>query len=107
MEEHFNKEAKEEWRFAVDAARITNERASSEDRKHTSGGVFVAVDSNLGAVVGAEDGAIVSIPGNEESPKAWVNEEDCVSSRCTSGTQKVGLRGMKPCYTGSRCMWWP
>ena len=38
--------------FAADAERITGERASSEDRKHTSGGVFVAVDRNLGAVVG-------------------------------------------------------
>ena len=39
--------------------------AGDEDRKHTSGGVFVAVDSNLGAVVGAEEGAIESISGNE------------------------------------------
>ena len=38
----------------ADAARITDERASSE-----------AIDSNLGAVVGAEEGAIESIPGNE------------------------------------------
>ena len=74
MEEQFNKEAKEGWRFAADAARITDERASSEDRKHTSGGVFVAVDSNLGAVVGAEEGAIESIPGNEgRIAQAWVN----------------------------------
>ena len=64
-EEQFNREAKEGWRFAADAARITDERASSEDRKHTSGGVLVAVDSNLGAVVGVEEGAIDSIPGNE------------------------------------------
>ena len=35
----------------------TDERASSER-------VFVAIDSNLGAVVGAEEGAIESIPGN-------------------------------------------
>ena len=41
--------------FSADAARITDEKASSEDRKHTSGGVFVAVDSYLGAVVGAEE----------------------------------------------------
>ena len=35
---------------------------------------YVAVDSNLGAVVGAEDGAIDSIPGNEgRIAKAWVN----------------------------------
>ena len=51
LEEQFNKEAKEGWRFAADAARITDERATSEDQKHTSGGVFVAVDSNLGAAV--------------------------------------------------------
>ena len=30
----------------------------------------------------------------EESGK----HEDCVSFRCTSGTQKAGLRGMKPCW---------
>ena len=40
MEEQFNREAKEGWRFAADAARITDERASSEDRTHTSGGVL-------------------------------------------------------------------
>ena len=33
MEEQFNKEAKEGWRFAVEAARITDERAGSEDPK--------------------------------------------------------------------------
>ena len=45
--------------------RITDEGAGSEDQKHASGGVFVAIDSNLGAVVGAEEGTIESIPGNE------------------------------------------
>ena len=68
MEEQFNREAA----FAADAARITDDTAGSEDRKRTSGGVFVAVDSNLGAVVGAEEGAIDSIPGNE-GRIAWVN----------------------------------
>ena len=34
MEEQLNKEAKEGWRFAGDAARITDERASSEDWKN-------------------------------------------------------------------------
>ena len=29
MEEQFNREAKEGWRFAADAARITDERAGS------------------------------------------------------------------------------
>ena len=51
-----NREAHEGWRFAADAARIPDESASSEDRKRTSGGVFVVVDSNLGAVVGAPEG---------------------------------------------------
>ena len=74
VEEQFNKEAKQGWTFAADAARITDERARSEDRKHTSRGVFVAVDSNLGAVVGAEEEAIASIPGNEgRIAQAWVN----------------------------------
>ena len=35
MEEQFNKEAKEGWRFAADAARITDERAGIEDQKRT------------------------------------------------------------------------
>ena len=54
MEEQFNKEAEEGRRLAASAARVTEE---------TSGGVFMAIDSNLGAVVGAEEGAIESIPG--------------------------------------------
>ena len=65
MEEQFNKEAKQGWRFTADAARITNENAGSEDRTRTSGGVSVAVDSNLGAVIDNEEGAVESIPGNE------------------------------------------
>ena len=64
MEEQNNREAKEGWRFAADAARITDEIASSDDRKHTSGGVFSAVDSNLGTVVGEREDAVVSTPGN-------------------------------------------
>ena len=55
MEEQLNEEAKEGRRFAADAARIADERAGSEDRKQTSGGVFIAVDSDLGAVVGEEE----------------------------------------------------
>ena len=30
----FNREAKEGWRFAADAARITDQKASSADRRH-------------------------------------------------------------------------
>ena len=59
VEEQLNEEAK------PDSARITDERASSEDQKHTSGGVFGAVDSNLGAVVGGEEETVTSIPGHE------------------------------------------
>ena len=51
MEEQSNKEAKEGWRFAADAARITDGRAGSEDQKHTSGG--------------EKEGAVTSLPGNE------------------------------------------
>ena len=54
--------------------RITEETTGDEDHKHTSGAVLVAVDSNRGAVVGAEEGAIESIPGNEgRIAQAWVN----------------------------------
>ena len=59
VEEQFNNDSKQEWKFAAGAARITDEEASSEDRKHTSGGVFVAVDSNLGAVVDKEEGSVI------------------------------------------------
>ena len=49
----------------------TKEQASKI--RSTSGGVFVAVDSNLGAVVG-EEGAVAPIPGNEcRNSQAWVN----------------------------------
>ena len=48
-EEPFNKEAKQGWRFAADAERITDENAGSEDRKHTSGGVFVTVGQQSGS----------------------------------------------------------
>ena len=32
MEEQFSRESKEGWRFAADAARVTDDRASFEDR---------------------------------------------------------------------------
>ena len=79
MEEQFNREAKEGWRFAADAARITDERVGSEGCKHTSGGVLVAVDSNLGTVVGEGEGAVAPTPGNEgKIAQAWkMSEELC------------------------------
>ena len=51
MEEQFRKEMKQGWRVAADAARITDENPSSKDCKRTSGGVFVAIKSELGVVV--------------------------------------------------------
>ena len=65
MEEQFNKEFKQGWRLAADAARITDEKANSEDRKHTSGGVFVAIDSNLGSMVDKAEWAVTFVLGNE------------------------------------------
>ena len=80
MEEQFNREAKEGWRFAAHAARVTDESASDEE----------------------EEGAVMSIPGNEgRIAQAWVNvREICVSSRC-SGTRMDGRRQMKPSW--KRC----
>ena len=71
MKEQLDKEAKEGWRFAAGAARITDERAGSEDQKQTSGGVLVAVNSNLGAVVGEKEGAVIcpSQKMKEELPR--------------------------------------
>ena len=60
MDEQFNKEAKQGWRFAADAARITDVNASSEDRKHTSGGVFAAI-----WVQSLAKKKVASNPGNE------------------------------------------
>ena len=64
MEEQSNQEVKQGWRFAADAASITTENASSEGCKHTSGGVFVKFDSDLGVVVDKE-GAVMCLLGNE------------------------------------------
>ena len=70
MGDKFNKEAKQGWRGAADAARITDEGAGSKDCKHTSGGVLMAIEHRLGAVVDKEEGAAKTILGNEEeSPK--------------------------------------
>ena len=44
MEEQFNKEAQQGWRFASDAARMTDVKASREDREHTSGEGFATID---------------------------------------------------------------
>ena len=50
--------------------RITHGTTGSEDRKHTSGGLFVAVDSNLGAVVERKKGRLSRFQATkEELPK--------------------------------------
>ena len=50
-----------------------------------------------------EEGAVMSIPGNEgRITQAWVNVRGvCVSSLCTSGTRMDGRREMKPSW--KRC----
>ena len=49
------------------------EIASSEDRRHTLAGVFVTIDSNLGSVIGKEEGARLSLSQatKEELLKHW------------------------------------
>ena len=73
MEEQFNKDAKQGWRFAADSARNTDEKASSEDRKHSP----------------KEEGAVTSIPRNQgRIVQTWcMCEEVCESFPYTSGTR--------------------
>ena len=98
MEEQFNKEAKEGVSFAADAARITDERAGNEDQKHTSGGVFVAVDSNLGEVVGEKEerSSYINPRKLRRIAQAWVNVRGGMSFlQHTSGTRRDGSQEMK------------
>ena len=53
MEGQFNEEAMEGWRFAANATGIADETKGSEDRKHTSGGVFMAVHKQPGSSCGS------------------------------------------------------
>ena len=74
MEEQFNKETKQGWRFAANAARIIDDNAGSKDCNYTSGAVSVAIHIELGAVVDKEEGAARSTPGNEgRIAQAWVS----------------------------------
>ena len=94
-EEQFNKESKQGWRFAADAARIDDENAGSKDRKHTSGGVFVAIDSNLGAVdrQRRRSGHFYSMKMKGKSPKhGSISEEVCATLPYISGIRKDGRR---------------
>ena len=77
MEEQFNKEANQGWRFAADMARIIDDSAGSVDCKHTSGSLS-SNRNNLGTVVDKEEGAVTSIPGNEgRIDQWWVNVKGC------------------------------
>ena len=77
LEEQFNKEVKQGWRFAADAA-------NSEDCNHTSDGVFVTIDSDLGDVVDKEEGAVMSCRSQgtkDESPKRGLMSEEVYGFR--------------------------
>ena len=96
MEEQIKKETKKAWSFAADAARITDEAASSEDRKHTSEGVFVAIDSDLGLVI-RRSCHVHPRERRKGCPSMGdMSEEVSGFLPCISGTQKVGHRQMKP-----------
>ena len=74
MEEQFEKKPNKVGDLQRTQQDCTDGNVGSEDCKHTSGGVFVAMDSNLGAVVGTEEGAVASIPGNEgRIAQVWEN----------------------------------
>ena len=51
-------------RPSKDAARMTDEKAGSEDRKHTPGGVFVAIESDPGVVNWQRRGSGYFDPGD-------------------------------------------
>ena len=93
MEEQLNKEAKERWTFAASAARVTEETAGNEDRKHTSGGVLVAGLS--GRIVGrhtrdAEDAATIDV--DADVPPLVSRFEPSREFRCTCcGSSRVPL----------------
>ena len=67
MEDQFNKAVTQGWRFTADAAKITSDNASREDCKHTSGGVLVAIDGDLGVVVDKQRSSCLLMEMNEES----------------------------------------
>ena len=96
MDEQFNKEAKQGWRLAADAARITDGNAV---RIANTRREVVATDSNLGAVVGTEEGAVASIPGNEgRIAHAWVNVRGGMRVFSVYFWHSEGSREMRLCW---------
>ena len=83
------------WRFATDAARMTHESPGSEDCKRTSGGVFVAIDSD--AVIDNKELLCPSMGMKEGSLQVWVNVRGGIRIFVVSffGTQKDGRRGLR------------
>ena len=63
-EKQFNKLANSSLKIAVDEARDTEESKGEENTKHTSGGVFIAIDGARSSVVHKEEGAMRAIPCN-------------------------------------------
>ena len=82
MEEQFNKEANQGWRFAADAARVIDDSAGGVDRKHTSG----SLSSNR-----QHSGRM-----KEGSPRHGCMSKDvCRFLQSISGIRKDGRPGMK------------
>ena len=74
LEKQFNKQTKQESRFATYAATITDENASSEDCNHPSRVVFVAINRDLRAVVDKEEGAVTSLLGKRMENRPSVGD---------------------------------
>ena len=57
--------AKSNLQIAVDETRDTEGSPAQEDRKHTSGGVFIVAHGALSSVVNKEKGAVRTMPDKE------------------------------------------
>ena len=65
MEEQFNKEAKQGWRFAADVARITDENASSGATQARVGRSFCGSRWQIWSSFRKRRRAVTSIPGTK------------------------------------------
>ena len=82
------------WGIAVNEARDTEGSTGQEDRKRTSGWVFIAVA--MPSVVDTGQGTVRRIPGSE-GRVVQTSKEDCTCLQFTFGTQKVGLSATQRC----------
>ena len=76
--------------FAADAERITDVNATSEDCKRTSGGVFVAIDSDLGAVIDKGGGAVISIAQGRVNIRGGTRSLPCIFGIRKDGHRELG-----------------